>query len=352
MKKILIYGIGKIGREYLDDCVGQGVTGLDLADANSRLWGTEYQGMEISNPAEILWDRYDLIVTSVSDEIQMEVVDYLVTEYQVPREKIVSHRETVIFSEDEIYNFGTMAFEGTIETGAIMTGRELGAKLKPDSLNDLEQFYFKESHRCVNKWMHYFEAYDRFFSKYRGKDVTILEIGVFRGGSLQMWKKYFSSPGHKVRIYGIDVDPGCRGLKEEGIEIYIGSQEDREFLRKVKQEIGKVDILIDDGGHTMSQQIISFEELFDLVDDDGIYLCEDLHTSYMKKYGGAYKGDTFIEYSKNLIDFLHAQYSETDKLARNQYSDRIKFITYCDSMMVIEKKPKTTKSISVCVSGV
>ena len=63
MKKILIYGIGKIGREYLDDCVGQGVTGLDLADANSRLWGTEYQGMEISNPAEILWDRYDLIVT-------------------------------------------------------------------------------------------------------------------------------------------------------------------------------------------------------------------------------------------------------------------------------------------------
>ena len=85
------------------------------------------------------------------------------------------------------------------------------------------------------------------------------------------------------------------------------------------------------------------------MDDEGIYLCEDLHTSYMKEYGGSYKGETFIEYSKNLIDFLHAQYSETDRLVNNVYSEKIKFITYCDSMIFIEKKKKTTKSIYACV---
>ena len=99
----------------------------------------------------------------------------------------------------------------------------------------------------------------------------------------------------------------------------------------------------------MNQQLITFHELFDLVDDEGIYLCEDLHTSYMKEYGGSYKGETFIEYSKNLIDFLHAQYSETDRLVNNVYSEKIKFITYCDSMIFIEKKKKTTKSIYACV---
>lgn len=201
----------------------------------------------------------------------------------------------------------------------------------------------------MTKWLHYFEAYDRFFSRYRGKDVTILEIGVFKGGSLQMWKDYFTVSDNKVQIYGIDILPECKDLQEDNVQIFIGSQEDREFLRKVKSEIGQVDILIDDGGHTMSQQIISFEELFDLVADDGIYLCEDLHTSYMKSYGGGYRGETFIEYSKGLIDFLHAQYLETNDLGKCVYSEKIKFITYCDSMVFIEKKSRTTKSMSLFI---
>lgn len=164
-----------------------------------------------------------------------------------------------------------------------------------------------------------------------------------------MWKNYFHILDNMVKVYGIDIDPKCKTLEEEDIEIFIGSQEDRSFLQEVKEKIGKVDILIDDGGHTMSQQIVTFEELYDIVDDNGIYLCEDLHTSYMENYGGKYKGKTFIEYSKNLIDYLHAQYSETDELVNNKYSDTIKFITYCDSMIIIEKKERTTKSISVCV---
>ncbi len=350
MKKVIIYGIGKTGKEYIDYCLSHGAANFRLVDSNSDLWKSNYQGIKIESPSIALQQEYDLIVTAVNDENRKEIVHDLTTLYKVPEQKIVSHRETIILVEDEIYNIGDMVFDENIVTGEIMTGREFGSKLKPDHFNNLEKFYFKENHRCVNKWMHYFEAYDRFFSKYRGKDIKILEIGVFRGGSLQMWKNYFGNTNNQVQIYGIDIDPECKSFEEENIQIFIGSQDDQNFLQTVKKEIGKVDILIDDGGHTMKQQIISFEELFDLVDDDGIYLCEDLHTSYMEQYGGGYKKETFIEYSKNLIDFLHAQYSETDDLVRNKYSDRIKSVTYYDSMVFIEKKRKTTKSISVCVS--
>ena len=61
------------------------------------------------------------------------------------------------------------------------------------------------------------------------------------------------------------------------------------FLKKLYAALPPLDILIDDGGHTMNQQITTFEVLFDKVKEDGIYLCEDLHTSYFKYFGGGYK---------------------------------------------------------------
>jgi hypothetical protein len=68
--------------------------------------------------------------------------------------------------------------------------------------------------------------------------------------------------------------------------------------------------LIDDGGHTMKQQINTFEEFFTSIAENGVYLCEDVHTSYWSKYGGGYKkSGTFIEYSKNFIDYINAWHS-------------------------------------------
>lgn len=117
-----------------------------------------------------------------------------------------------------------------------------------------------------------------------------------------MWKNYF---GPKAKIYGIDVNPKCKELEEENIKIFIGSQADRKFMKEIKKLIPPVDILIDDGGHTMHQQIVSYEELFDHVKNNGVYLCEDVLTSYWLKYGGGNKRKgTFIEYSKNFIDFF------------------------------------------------
>ena len=137
-------------------------------------------------------------------------------------------------------------------------------------MNDLEQYFHKNDDRLIDKWSHYFDVYDQYFSKYRYKEIVILEIGVFQGGSLQMWKNYL---GPKAKIYGIDINPNCKELEEENIKIFIGSQSDPDFLKKVKEQIPPIDILIDDGGHTMKQQIVSFEELFGHVKETGIYLC-------------------------------------------------------------------------------
>jgi len=130
----------------------------------------------------------------------------------------------------------------------------------------LEQYFKKNTGRLIHKYHHYFDIYERYFQKYRNKKVVILEIGIFQGGSLQMWKNYF---GNKAEIYGIDINPKCKAFEEKNIKIFIGSQSDREFLREVKRQIPKVDILIDDGGHFMKQQIITLEEMYDHVKEDG-----------------------------------------------------------------------------------
>lgn len=203
-------------------------------------------------------------------------------------------------------------------------------------MNDLKKYFDNNAKRVIHKWEHYFEIYDRHFNAYRNKEIVILEIGVFQGGSLQMWKNYF---GPKAKIYGIDIDPDCKNYEEENIEIFIGSQSDKKFLQKLKQEIPPVDILIDDGGHTMNQIKTSFIELFDHVKVDGIYAIEDLHTSYWLDYGGGYKRmGTFNEFSKNLVDSLHAWYSRQSVFKIDKYTKTVHSIHYYNSITIIEKR--------------
>ena len=203
---------------------------------------------------------------------------------------------------------------------------------------DLEKYFRANEKRLIHKWNHYFDIYEHHFKRFRNKEMVILEIGVYHGGSLQMWKDYF---GPKAKIYGIDVNPACKGLEEENIEIFIGSQSNRKFLREVKKAIPKVDILIDDGGHTMRQQIVSFKELFNHVKDDGVYICEDLHTSYRLSYGGGYRRmGSFIQYSKRFIDALNAYHSREIFLKPGPLTKSVDSIHYYDSMLVIEKKKR------------
>lgn len=153
-----------------------------------------------------------------------------------------------------------------------------------------------------------------------------------------MWKEYF---GPNAKIFGIDINPHCKKFEDEQVRIFVGDQEDRVFLKSLTEKIPKIDILIDDGGHTMKQQIHTYEELFPYIDKNGVYLCEDLHTSYWPEWGGGHKkGGTFIEYSKNFIDFIHAWHSvQKSRLCVTDFTKSVHSLHYYDSLLVIEKRP-------------
>ncbi len=205
-------------------------------------------------------------------------------------------------------------------------------------MNILEEYIKNNKGKFIEKHSNYPEIYNLHLSQFRGKPVNILEIGVYQGGSLQMWKHYF---GEKCNIFGLDINPSCKEFEEDQIKIFIGDQENRKFLRELKKKLPKIDVLIDDGGHTMNQQITTFEELFPHVKENGVYICEDLCTSYWTRFGGGYlKPRTFIEYSKNFIDYINAWHSvEKDKLSVSDFTKSVYSLHFYDSILVIQKKP-------------
>ena len=204
-------------------------------------------------------------------------------------------------------------------------------------MKSLRDLFYEHNGKLIHKWDHYFEIYEKYFSKYRGEKINILEIGISHGGSIQLWKKYF---GDNVHIFSIDINPDCKKLEEENSTIFIGSQSDPVFLKEVIQLLPAIDIIIDDGGHTMDQQKVSFECLFMKIKEGGLYVVEDTHSSYWYEFHGGYKNpNSFIEYSKNLIDSLYAWHVQNkQEITVSEISKNINCITFFDSVVVFEKK--------------
>ena len=210
----------------------------------------------------------------------------------------------------------------------------------------LKEIFDSHDGRLIHKWDHYFDVYERYFSSHKDSPVNILEIGISHGGSLQMWRKYF---GEQANIFAVDVNPECKKFEDEKTKIFIGSQEDEVFLKELRTLLPELDILIDDGGHTMKQQLVSFENLFPIVKDGGLYLVEDTHTSYWREYHGGYKKkNTFIEFSKDIIDQMYAWHIDNEKLVPVNYNTKnINCISFFDSMVVFEKKKRQEPSHSM-----
>ena len=173
--------------------------------------------------------------------------------------------------------------------------------------NPLRAYFDRNPGRLISKWEHYFDIYHRHLERFRGRAITLVEIGVYHGGSLQMWRHYL---GPMARIIGVDIEPRAATLATPELEIVIGDQADPAFLARLARQVGRIDVLIDDGGHTMQQQLQTFMHLFPAIAQDGLYLVEDLHTSYWREFGGAYRNPfSFVEFSKQLVDQLNAWHS-------------------------------------------
>jgi SAM-dependent methyltransferase len=192
---------------------------------------------------------------------------------------------------------------------------------------------------CI-KWDTYIDHYEKHVSKYIGQNPVVLEIGIAKGGSLELWSKYFENG----KVYGIDADEKCLQFEyeQENIKVLLGDQSSGEYWDHfLKTNTEEFDIIIDDGSHVNDDQILTLLKLFPRLKVGGTYVIEDTHTSYWSQWGGGFnKPESFISVTKTLIDLLHLQHirdcSPNDEI-KNIFRG-LESVTYHNSFVVLTKE--------------
>lgn len=208
--------------------------------------------------------------------------------------------------------------------------------------NFLHSYFLNNNGKILHKWIHYFDIYERYFRQYVGKKILMIEIGVSKGGSLDMWKAYF---GENVTIVGIDIEPDCKKFedKENNVFVEIGDQSDVDFLKSVIEKYGRPDIVLDDGSHIMNHISKSFDYLYYNMKESGTYLVEDLHCAYWNEYGGGFRVErSFIEFAKRKVDEINASYTRGAQDI-TEFTKVSQSVHFYDSIIVFEKRPQNRK---------
>lgn len=193
--------------------------------------------------------------------------------------------------------------------------------------------HFRAARQPVVKWSHYLPIYERLLAQYRGTAATLVEVGVGEGGSLEAWRGYL---GPAARIIGIDLDPAAGRLRADGFEIFIGNQSDAEFWADLGRRIGPIDVLIDDGGHSSVDQIVTVACGTALVRDGGVIVVEDTHTSYMPVHYPAPARYGFMQFVAHVVDVMHARHPlVTEPIADSAGLGRaIHHVEYFESLVI------------------
>lgn len=189
---------------------------------------------------------------------------------------------------------------------------------------------FLKSPYSSSKHSTYFPVYDRLFSRFAGTEFTFVEVGVLNGGSLFMWRELF---GDKARIIGVELNPEAKRWEKDGFEIFIGSQSDPAFWKNFFAEVGPIDVLLDDGGHTFEQQIITLESALPHIKDGGLLVVEDTHTSYMPEFGGP-SPVSFVNYAKNIADGVNYRFGRL--ASKHKSESAIYSVQFFESFVAFE----------------
>lgn len=172
---------------------------------------------------------------------------------------------------------------------------------------------------------HYFRIYDNHFSYRRDEPLKILEIGVWDGASLLVWRDYFPN----ATIVGLDIRDAPKALttpiaKGEVTFVQGDQSKDETLDRALAAAPGGFDVIIDDGSHIGALSRASFEHLFHkALKPHGLYFVEDYGTGYMDGYFDGslpkrqgYKpedkvfpshADGMVGWLKQLVDEMHGQ---------------------------------------------
>jgi 23S rRNA U2552 (ribose-2'-O)-methylase RlmE/FtsJ len=199
----------------------------------------------------------------------------------------------------------------------------------------LHKYFLNNSHTRLHKWVHYFDIYERHLERFRGTSPVMIEIGVMGGGSLAMWKEYFGSGS---QIIGIDINPECKAHEADGVDIFIGSQDDPVTIDAIFSKHPKIDVVLDDGSHMMPHMISSFELMYNRIQSNGVYIVEDMHTCYWTEYGGGLRREgSFMEFAKQKLDEINAVHTR-GALPVTEFTRSTDHIAFYDSVAVFERR--------------
>ena len=219
----------------------------------------------------------------------------------------------------------------------------------PKSFTDLHK---KHQGKVSDKWSFYLDQYERLFNPLRDKAISLFEIGIQNGGSLEIWSKYF--PRAKVFV-GCDIDKKCSKLtfQDPRINLVVGDANQQKIQKEVIQKGGPFDIVLDDGSHRSDDIIKSFVNYFPHLADSGVYVIEDLHCSYWENFEGGlfapYSSMTFFKQLTDLLNYEHWGVSkdyteilkgfsvEYDLKLKQDILEKIESIEFLNSMCVIRK---------------
>ena len=172
----------------------------------------------------------------------------------------------------------------------------------PDLVVDsiLDKMAIKHTSDKSSKFHNYAVKYDKILSPFKDQYTSILEIGVAYGQSVRMWTDYFPN----AVIHAADIEKSFKSCESYSnrIKFHLLDQRSRIQLKGMEQ-FGPFDLIIDDGNHFWSEQILTFETLFPYLKQGGIYIVEDTTTSYWNEYKN-YHIST-VEYFKKLVDDVH-----------------------------------------------
>jgi hypothetical protein len=197
--------------------------------------------------------------------------------------------------------------ENILTTSKKNTGRRT-IKAKKQNLQSLSELYHAHRGKVSDKWNSYLRMYDKRFDEVRQKRVSIFEIGVQNGGSLEIWRKYFRNAKF---IVGCDINEKCKDLrfKNKEISVVVGDANSDTMEQHVINTCPAFDIIIDDGSHKSSDIVRSFSRYFKYLNHDGFYIIEDLHCSYWEEYeGGLYAPYSAMAFFKQLVDVLNYEH--------------------------------------------
>lgn len=148
-----------------------------------------------------------------------------------------------------------------------------------DKLKDIATKYRTDKGNAAHSFNgeSYLDVYERYFEPLRNNRNTLLEIGVLKGQSIQLWLEYFP----QSLIIGLDINREAIKYVNAPARIFIGNQEDPEILQRIIDLHGVPNIVIDDGSHINTITLKTFKFLFDKMPSGSLYIIEDPGCSYL-----------------------------------------------------------------------